>query len=577
MPIEEAQLKVTADIKEAEREIIRLRGQVESLQRALNGGATGQVDFAKKAKLTEEQAGKTATAMSGLAGAMGGVGSKSAAATGAIGNLLAAFTGGGGLLVGLSLAAIALEGLVTWLYDLERAANQVDFTRMKGLKESITLVDTLTEAIKEQRKAQKGLTEDKATLARRELEAEKAALEGTNNRIKRAEKAIAFEKEEQRLLRTARKEDDTRAKIEASQQRQQQQQDLLNNLKAQNAERSRQIKVSQELVGIYEKEQKRTKALEEAKEKESKARTSNSKAIDKEREALEKVRKADAEHARFLKRLEKGKAFARGLLEPEEQARAAAEAAAKAEAEAIAKRNAHIDGIRAHRDKENRKRAERLEKQKAADALKAHKEMLRKKEAAEKEAEAERMRNVEANVDLAMGFVSMGLSTTNQLMGAVITGQHEAIGQILAAQVAAVGTHVQGIGVQGIAQGLVQNAAVPGSGIPSMTIGAALIGVGTAMGGLGVAGQHLAAGGTIGQPLGGAGGGKGGVNHGSFGRGGGVGAVSRGSGAMPSTSEPSQTVTVMNFNGPTYNRNDTAQGIVAAARRAREDLLEPAR
>lgn len=31
MPIEEAQLKVVADVKEAEREIIRLRGEVQRL------------------------------------------------------------------------------------------------------------------------------------------------------------------------------------------------------------------------------------------------------------------------------------------------------------------------------------------------------------------------------------------------------------------------------------------------------------------------------------------------------------------------------------------------------------------
>lgn len=566
MPTEKAQFRIDADTREAAAKVAALRAEVQALSGTSGAGARaadvfgGAMDKATDGIAKAEPViGKTATAVSGLAGVMGGAGSQAAATTGAVANLAAAFTGGGGIAVAAAGAAAGIGYLIDGFTKAREEARKFEEATIESLDSVIdAMKGDIDDALGKLQERFDSLSGAESNPARVALEQAKISLDFQIDAGEEIAKAyeLASAQAEAGLLNADKQVAALRQQGEAIVEVQDALEAKIETLAAQADEYDALKRKVDEL-----------EAAERAKEKAERERDSRRRK--RMAEAAAAQRKEEQAQLAWNKKQEQLR------LEAQRWELEQAEKEEKAAVDAIAKRNAHIDGLRKQRDEGRRKKEEALQKQMAADAVEAHKEMLARKEAAEAAAEAKRMERAQAEADAFSFIAGATLSTTNQLTGALITGQQEAIGQILASQVAAIGTQVQGIGVQGIAQGLVQNAALPGSGVPSMAIGAALIGVGTAMGGLGVAGQHLAAGGTIGQPLGG-GAGKGGVNHGSFGRGGGVGSMSSRQSSAP-TAAPTSVTTVYNFNGPTFDHNESANAVVRLGRRAESRLLEAER
>ncbi len=533
--------------------------RLQQATRGFDDGGTAVKGFGSSLKKAEPTIGKVATGVSGLSGTLHGATGQTNAMTGAVANMAGAFAGGGLLAVGVA-AAITGFGLLAEKMGATHA-------EAKKLTEELSAFDPTA---RHEQAAQSLLEKEQARAielgTQGDLQKELSQLahlqgqavnESLRQEVEAKKELVAAEKELERFRKSRslfdgpealslgirlKKEAVERAKIRHA-SAQDERVNAQTSLKTLGD-------IGQEAIRLKKHNDDRAKILEK---KIVPARKAESDEV-RELAKLEAAANADASKTEKARREWRVKMDTLGA-----RARIVMD---KDEAKRIDARHKHIDGLRKERDDGRRK----SERELTAFLKKHAKERAAAIKKAQEEAHQQRVEQAQEAAAIAEGFAASGVATTNQLMDAVITGQARSIDALLAAQLTSLGQQVQGIGLKYLFEGMGMNAVAPGTGIAAMGVGAGALAAGTAMAGGGMAWSHVAAGGRVGQSLpGGSGGGSG------------IGSVTSRRETGFAGGEQAQTVTVMNFNGPTYNRNDTAMGIVASARRAREDLLEPAR
>lgn len=521
---------------------------------SFDGMAKSAGGFGSKLKAAEPTIGKVATGVSGLSGALAGATGQTNALTGAVANMAGAFAGGGLLAVGVAGAVTGFGYLVEKMGKAREEAKKVeqefatlaDSFGVAGTDAANAAVDALQSRIAALTTGEADPTTGWVRQAKANLRSLEEQYEvGAKRRIylesqltgSRGKRAMALQEELDALN------------------------DWLPTMEQAALAQERELNNLPQIIREYKSLSSTLKTLEDQKEREKK---DEERAADRKRERA--AEEADARAAELRDLNEKialakeeqalrDEDFQRALQEDElrlKADRAFNDAASKQYIKAVDERE--------RKDERARKKRERDEKR-AADKVAAYK----KKKAEEEQRDYEAL--VQERVALAEGFAQTAVGGMNSLMQAVITGQQDSIGQLLAAQITSLGTQIQGVGVKYFFEGIGMNAIAPGSGVAAMAAGAAAFAAGTAMGGTGMALGHIAQGGTPGVAL------PDGTSSTSSR---GVGAVSRTTTAAPMT-EATSTTTVYNFNGPTFDRNQSASAIVALARRSEERLLEAER
>ena len=570
---EKAGFVIDLDADEAHRELSMLRQEVDGvvggLQKASGTGSTftstmtGLGDSLKK---SEPVIGKVATGVSGLAGTMGGAAGQTNALTGAVGNLAGAFAGGGIFAVGISVAVIGLGALVegftkakTEAAEAEEAARSL----AEGLVESYASnatgllaaaqarVDALDDtqgssnpipAMMERASLQRDLANQRMADLEREHQLKRGYILDLEAGRKFARAGAVKRAEEQLAILEAEHDASKRISIDAA--------DELVMLERQNREMASILAKEKELL-----ETRKKKSTVDGDAGKRKARLAAREA-DAKKAAMDALRwEADSQKAlddvymRFQKKKE--------------------EAAAATEKRIHDMRLGFID---MDIDAENKRFDRRAKLQADAErkSIRSHEAMLKKKEKDAEEAAQKRLDEEQAtaqlSADITMQFAQIGLSGSQQIMAALITGQQDGIEAILAAQLAATGQAIVGIGMKGLAEGAVL-AFTPGgqaAAVPLLAAGAGAVALGLSMGGAGIAWGHGAAGGQLGKALP--------ESSGSSSNGGsGVGRVS----TSRSSDNAAQAPTINNyvFQGATFDTIQTTRRVQRM--RAREsDLLQ---
>lgn len=108
----DARLRIGADVTQAKKAVSTLQGDVSNLNGTVKSG--------------QERIEKFATAVTGSASVLGGLGSKAGATAGAVSNLATAFLAGGPLLAGMALATSAASALVSAFQEIDENTHQAD-------------------------------------------------------------------------------------------------------------------------------------------------------------------------------------------------------------------------------------------------------------------------------------------------------------------------------------------------------------------------------------------------------------------------------------------------------------------
>lgn len=558
---------VDIETTEARAALAQLRQEADETRKALTRGASSMttgskatVDYGEALRKAEPKIGKVATGVSGLAGTMGGAVGQTNALTGAVGNLAGAFAGGGLLAVGISVAVVGLGALVEGFTKAKKEAAALAL-EAEGLG-NVAVVSFGGEASKEL---------DALRSSNREALGISASKERTlalTSQLVKAEKDFADASDEalriEKLL-----EKHSRGKLYISTRNLATHKENL--VVARAAEENAQdqlvhLDTERRVLTEISKEYEDQLALSRRLKAETKARAD---AERRRARAISRWKERMREQDRLDGAAEKARAN-------EEKARQAENVKNRLEQIAAVEAQVAAEDERADRlmqfEMDIEKATDRrLAKEAAAEAkadakkVKSHEKLLEKKKRAEEKAAEEQQARTEEGIALSMQLASVGLNTSMQLFDAVITGQGDAIDQILAANLKSTGQQVIGIGTKYVAEGIGLAAlGAPNAGFV-IAAGAAGVAAGAAMAGGGTAWGHLAAGGTIGKalPTG---------SSGSSSRGGkGVGSVRTGTSSAGGDATVTNTTNI--FNGPTYDAIGTTRHL-SRSRELESDLLQ---
>lgn len=555
---------VDIDTAEAEAALERLRKESEAVQRNLMKAGSGGSSFASATdkmssslKKAEPRIGKVATGVSGLAGTMGGAVGQTNAMTGAVGNLAGAFAGGGLLAVGISVAVVGIGALVEGFTKAKEAAKKLAIETAGLANVSVVSFGGAAaaelETLRKSNRASLGIT---ASMQRRQALGEQVA---------NAEKEFANESAE--VLRIEKLlEGHDKGKIWMSTERLRLQKENLEVARA--AEDNAQTQLvhldteHRNLVEIskeYEAQLALRNRIELAQDKARK----KEKAIERWRKNRDK-RKRDGEKAamdalRLLVEMQKIQNDAQKKFDEKKIKDAAdKEAAEVAQFDRLFQFEQDIENATEKRREKEAKATQAALRLQVRESEKAEKD----KQKAKEETAAKEKAQIEEVTAFAMQAASIGISTSLRLFDAVVTGQQNAIEQLLAAQLKSTGQQVIGIGMKYVAEGIGMSALGAPNGPVVLAAGAAAVATGVAMAGGGTVWSHLAAGGQVGKALPTASDSKGGS---------GVGDVR--TNTTNAAAAPTSTSNTYVFNGPTYDAIGTTRHI-STSRELESDLLQ---
>lgn len=478
--------RVTVDTSGANGPLQALEKRTDALGARMNRAVGGTVDLTSALQKGQPVVEKFATATTGVASALGGVGSQAGATAGAVSNLATMMMAGGPLGVALVATTTGLAAVVRHLDDVKEKAIEAE----NALR----------------RQASFGLASYAAEVAALEKELENVGKTGIEQRIGVHEEN--FEKAGVAVAYWGGELDKVNAEIERQQDLLRQGDGVGASVFEANIKRLREEArvLDANLTREQENERLALRAIEllrQIEERENAAAEAAKKRADAQGRASRSVRVPDA------------------ILQPDgmdshvalwEQYRAQMELVAEVEGFILADSFAAHDAMlkaRADAEEAASKRTLELAARQEAERQRLAEETARRREQIELGTQA-------VIIDSTNAIAGSLLSSSMMLMEGLITGQEKALERAVAGFLASTGQQIAAIGLRAVIEGGIHsvNPAAPGSGAPMIAAGLAAIGIGMSMAGGGIALGHVAAGGQPGRALPGSSGGGGSLSGG---------------------------------------------------------------
>jgi hypothetical protein len=545
----DARLRVGADVSQAKKAIDTLQGDVSNLNGTVKSG--------------QERIEKFATAVTGTASVLGGLGSKAGATAGAVSNLATAFVAGGPLLAGMALATSATATLVSAFQEISENTHQADGA-FKALGQQ--LQSTAEKEILQTKKAiadletqlrNFGMSATEIALANAEAQgaAQRMALETINKNLPKREAALA--KLEKKLEQAERA--GVVGEIERLRKVVEPEREIIEKLKIRKQFNEEAIKQNTILI---DKLNDQLDTLE-AQAKQAKERNKSSEARSK------KEAKETQDQLAFIAAIQRQY----GQVEKNiEAARKQREREARERGQALKEAFKELDSFN---KEEERLRAKRMaEAQKHADELlKLEQDRLKEEERLKQESLRREMdmrrEAAEEIASFSIGMLQVGMQATLDLLEAGIKNQRIEWDKFTGAIIKSIGQQVFGVGAKYFIEGAGMIAASKGVdpagyatlavGALGMTVGGGMMATGTVLGAGVLSGNTAGSGSSNGGALGG------GALAPRGGTGGGVGDAA------------DREAVVINFNGGTQLGDPTERALTMARdqRRARRTVYMP--
>ena len=545
----DARLRVGADVSQAKKAIDTLQGDVSNLNGTVKSG--------------QERIEKFATAVTGTASVLGGLGSKAGATAGAVSNLATAFVAGGPLLAGMALATSATATLVSAFQEISENTHQADGA-FKALGQQ--LQSTAEKEILQTKKAiadletqlrNFGMSATEIALANAEAQgaAQRMALETINKNLPKREAALA--KLEKKLEQAERA--GVVGEIERLRKVVEPEREIIEKLKIRKQFNEEAIKQNTILI---DKLNDQLDTLE-AQAKQAKERNKSSEARSK------KEAKETQDQLAFIAAIQRQY----GQVEKNiEAARKQREREARERGQALKEAFKELDSFN---KEEERLRAKRMaEAQKHADdLLKLEQDRLKEEERLKQESLRREMdmrrEAAEEIASFSIGILQVGMQATLDLLEAGIKNQRIEWDKFTGAIIKSIGQQVFGVGAKYFIEGAGMIAASKGVdpagyatlavGALGMTVGGGMMATGTVLGAGVLSGNTAGSGSSNGGALGG------GALAPRGGTGGGVGDAA------------DREAVVINFNGGTQLGDPTERALTMARdqRRARRTVYMP--
>ena len=561
---EEVIFKATLDANNFDRAAANMRRSAESAGAAATtagqrfSAASGQTQSMSKSTLTLSQRfknfepvlGRTATGISGVAGALQNTVGQTNAVSGAIAGMSSALVGGGALALGIGGITLLVGYLAeAWM----RAGEEAEEAARKQKAATQSLAEQIQSKVESQQE---------------ELAKMLYGTEGFELKMARIVEQIKHTKAEIEDLQTVTREDIR----------------LFGGLRAAQAAIAAERAAAQERLFSLQATLANAQDSYEDYLELKKQITAAEKKSNKEKEAEIRLTKgstkATKEHTKALKELDDviGMTDGDGWLGQRQQFRAlhgkADKDFKKREADRIAREKAlqdrwddDADAARDKRDEKAMARAEKLRQEEIEAEKKKNAELL----AAQEKANQEKLAVLRVYSGEATGIINGAFATSLDALERVVAGEKVALHEMLilwaTSTMKQAGIRIFGSGLATFIDGALMNSVVPGSGVAAMKEGAVAMGIGAGLGAGGAVGGGVASRMGIGGAGGtGAAGQTPGVNSGSLG-----GAGSRGEAGG------GETRNTYVFNAPVYgSETESAQEQSRLQKIARDDLLERA-
>ena len=444
---------------------LRVRGDTSGAQRAFVG--LNQVVTAG-----QPQVEKYATAVSGVASALGGAGSQAGAFAGAAANIGAAFAAGGALSVGLIAVTSGVAALANAWEEAKKKAEESAREQFDSIDALANKIADATAGIDDKIADALGGNGFELSIARLRVEIGDLERElqeaGSTGALAWAE-AVGV---------TVNRQEAWRAHLAQLEQQLEDKQVAL--IGAQDA-----LAEYNQRVGILEKLQKQLATA-------TKGAAGATKKLKEESDPgpVDAYGQSWANVARVISNVESAqRASLRAFADAEAQFEANAfevwlQNALELQAEQVqeAQRLRGLDLQDAFADHDAKLEAQRAAQQRSLELMRQHEEEKRRSQEAAALAEMQ-LRQQVANFAIQQ---SLNVATTGlQAIEMVVAGEHDAALRLIPAVMQQAGTAMIGFGASTFAAGLGKNAVVPGSGVDAMAVGAGLVAAGLGLGGAG--------------------------------------------------------------------------------------------